>query len=475
VKTPGFDRVARGGILFTHAFTPNAKCAPSRACILTGRNSWQLEEGANHICFFPAKFKTYAEALGEHGYVVGMTAKGWAPGVANDAQGKPRQMAGKPFDRKKHMPPTTQMNRNDYAANFEEFLGTVGEGKPWCFWYGATEPHRGYEYGSGVAKGHKRLGDIDRVPAMWPDNEVVRNDMLDYAFEVENFDAHLVRMLEMIEKRGELENTLVVVTSDNGMPFPRVKGQEYFESNRLPLAVMWSGGIRGMGRVVDDYVSFIDFAPTFLELAGVKGEDTGMQPITGRSLTEIFRADGSGRVIGARDHVLIGKERHDVGRPDDVGYPIRGIVKDDLIYLINFEPGRWPSGNPEVGYPNVDGGPTKTEVLKTRKIPELGRLWELSFGRRPGEEFYDARKDPECMENLVGRPEFEAARVALRKQLLEELTAQQDPRMFGHGDVFDKYPYADEKFRDYYNRYIKGENLKANWISESDIEKDPPK
>jgi len=326
-----------------------------------------------------------------------------------------------------------------------------------------------------VAKGHKRLGDIDRVPAMWPDNEVVRNDMLDYAFEVENFDAHLVRMLEMIEKRGELENTLVVVTSDNGMPFPRVKGQEYFESNRLPLAVMWSGGIRGMGRVVDDYVSFIDFAPTFLELAGVKGEDTGMQPITGRSLTEIFRADGSGRVIGARDHVLIGKERHDVGRPDDVGYPIRGIVKDDLIYLINFEPGRWPSGNPEVGYPNVDGGPTKTEVLKTRKIPELGRLWELSFGRRPGEEFYDARKDPECMENLVGRPEFEAARVALRKQLLEELTAQQDPRMFGHGDVFDKYPYADEKFRDYYNRYIKGENLKANWISESDIEKDPPK
>jgi len=229
VKTPGFDRVARSGILFTHAFTPNAKCAPSRACILTGRNSWQLEEGANHICYFPAKFKTYAEALGEHGYVVGMTAKGWAPGVANDVQGRPRQMAGTPFNRKTHTPPTTQMNRINYAANFEEFLGTVREGKPWCFWYGSTEPHRGYEYGSGVVKGHKRLGDIDRVPAMWPDNEVVRNDMLDYALEVEQFDAHLVRMLEMIEKRGELQNTLVVVTSDNGMPFPRIKGQEYFE------------------------------------------------------------------------------------------------------------------------------------------------------------------------------------------------------------------------------------------------------
>ena len=79
VETPGFDRVAREGILFNNAYTPNAKSAPSRACLLTGRNSWQLEEAGNHIPFFPAKFKTFIESLGSHGYYVGYTAKGWAP------------------------------------------------------------------------------------------------------------------------------------------------------------------------------------------------------------------------------------------------------------------------------------------------------------------------------------------------------------------------------------------------------------
>src|SRR5207248_10860674 len=96
VQTPGFDRVAREGVLFTHAYTPNAKCAPSRACILTGRNPWQLKAACNHWCYFPPEFKTYAEALAEHGYAVGMTAKGWGPGVAVDAAGKPRRLAGQP-------------------------------------------------------------------------------------------------------------------------------------------------------------------------------------------------------------------------------------------------------------------------------------------------------------------------------------------------------------------------------------------
>ena len=98
VKTPGFDRVAREGLLFHKAYTPNAKCAPSRAAILTGRPSWQLEEAANHMPFFPTKFTSYVEALDRKGgYFVGSTGKGWAPGIANDASGTPRQLVGKSF------------------------------------------------------------------------------------------------------------------------------------------------------------------------------------------------------------------------------------------------------------------------------------------------------------------------------------------------------------------------------------------
>src|SRR5687767_10302597 len=89
VKTPAFDRVAREGLLFTRAYTPNSKCAPSRAMILTGRNSWQLEEAANHLNFFPAKFRGFVEALGAYGYVTGFTGKGWGPGDAGTIDGQP--------------------------------------------------------------------------------------------------------------------------------------------------------------------------------------------------------------------------------------------------------------------------------------------------------------------------------------------------------------------------------------------------
>lgn len=389
VRTPAFDRVAREGVLFTRAYTPNAKCAPSRAILLTGRQSWQLEEAANHVPFFPAQFKTWPEALAGHGYVTGMTGKGWGPGVANDASGQPRQMTGRPFNQVRSQAPTAAIADNDYAANFEKFLSTVPAGRPWSFWYGALEPHRGYEYGSGVAKGGKKLSDIDRVPPYWPDSEVVRNDMLDYAYEVEHFDRHLGRILETLSRAGALDNTIVVVTSDHAMPFPRAKGQSYEFSNHVPLAVMWRKGMQGSGRTVHDYVSFADLAPTIVELAGLTWKDTGMQPAAGRSFVDLLRSP-TPRPGSVRDHLLVGKERHDVGRPHDWGYPIRGIIDAGLLYLRNYEPARWPSGNPETGYLNSDGSPTKTEILELRRTGRDTRFWTLAFGRRPAEELYDS-------------------------------------------------------------------------------------
>lgn len=470
VNTPAFDKIAKQGLLFTNAYTPNAKCAPSRSCIVTGRNSWQLEQAGNHWSFFPTKFKTYAEALGENGYHVGYTAKGLAPVIALTEDGKPRPVLGKQYSEIKLVPPTTKISNIDYAANFQEFLKQKPEDAPFLFWYGATEPHRRYEYGSGIKKGNKSLDDIDEVYPFWPDKESVRTDMLDYAFEIEYFDSHLEKILAELEKNGELENTIVIATSDNGMPFPRVKGQAYEYSNHLPLAIMWKNGIKSPGRVIEDFVSFIDFAPTFLELADVDQKTSGMKTIEGNSLTEIFESNKSGIVSSDRNHVLIGKERHDVGRPNDQGYPIRGIRKGDYLLLINFETERWPSGNPETGYLNCDGGATKTQILNDRRIEEENMYWDYCFAKRTDKELYNVKKDPGCIKNLIGESDYKELGMKLEAQLLEELKSQGDPRVFGNGSVFDKYIYANKADRNFHQRHIAGENTKAGWVNKTDFE-----
>jgi arylsulfatase A-like enzyme len=401
-----------------------------------------------------------------------MTAKGWSPGVAVDDQGQERRMAGQPFNKRTMQPPASGIAAHDYAGNFADFLSAVPPDTPWCFWYGSLEPHRAYEYGAGIAQGHKSPSDIDSVPACWPDNEVVRNDLLDYAFELEYFDQHLARMLQLLERRGQLHNTLVVVTSDNGMPFPRAKGQAYERSNHLPLAIMWQGGIESPGRTIDDYVSFIDLAPTFIELAGLDWNQTGMAPATGKSLTDILDSDRAGQVTASRDHVLIGKERHDIGRPHDWGYPIRGIVKNGMLYLHNFEISRWPAGNPETGYLNCDGSPTKTQILELRRAGTNVAFWNLAFGKRVAEELYDVQHDPDCLTNLAQDPQHAALKAALHDQLFRELRDQADPRMLGQGHVFDEYPYAQAAQRNFYERFMRGEKLSAGWVNPSDFE--PP-
>ncbi|MCX7817774.1 MAG: sulfatase [Kiritimatiellae bacterium] len=466
VRTPAFDRVAAQGLLFERAYTPNAKCAPSRACILTGRNPWQLGAAANHVCVFPREYASIMEVLGARGWHVGCVGKGWAPG---DPQG--RALTGRAYNRYSTTPPTPAISRNDYAANFEEFLRARPAGAPFFFWYGASEPHREYEYRAAIERGGRRLEEVDRVPAFWPDHEVIRTDLLDYAFEVEHFDRHLGRMLEILEQSGELSNTVVIVTADNGMPFPRCKGNCYEAANHLPLAVMWLAGIRNPGRRVSDLVSFIDLAPTWLELAGLTPETAGMPPMAGRSLSDIF-ADQAGRA--PRDYVLIGTERHDMGRPHDWGYPMRGLVERDWLYIRNYEPMRWPVGNPETGYMNTDGSPTKTLLLEMRRrqpdSAEARRWWELSFGRRPAEELYDLRSDPDCVTNLAGRAEMANRVRAMRAKLDAQLAAEGDLRAVGRGREYEAHPYANPAHARFYERFRAGEAVRADWIEPTDIE-----
>lgn len=460
INTPACDYVASNGAVFTRAFTPNAKSGPSRSCIITGLTSWQLGPAANHFVFFPEDVPTFPEILAENGYQVGMTGKGWFPGEPGMKDGKPRELIGRRYNNIKCKPPYPTVSNIDYAANFRNFLKKRDKDEPFFFWYGGWEAHRPYTPGSGLSD-NRNADSVDRVPQIFPDNSIVREDLCDYAFEIEYFDLHLSRMINMLKREGILENTIIVVTSDNGMSFPRIKGQCYYDSHHMPLLIMWPGRIKS-GSVIDSFVSFTDFAPTILDVAQIDAESSGMKPFEGQSLLDVL-VNGE---TTSREFVCIGKERHDVGRPGDVGYPIRGIVTDKWLYLVNYEPSRDPAGNPETGYLNYDASPTKTMLLAKKN-----KYHKLSFGRRPSVELYDIVSDPDCVKNLARKKSLAHICDSLRTIMEGKLIEDGDRRMAGRGEEFEKYLFSNPLYRGYYDRMMQKDSVPVpNWIVPSDID-----
>ena len=449
VNTPAFDRVAREGVLFMNAFAASPGCSPSRAALLTGKNCWQIEDAGTHASAFPSKYAVYPDLLEQAGYFVGYTGKGWGPGNWK-VSGRERNPAGAYFQGKILTPPTKGISKDDYAGNFKDFISQRPAGQPFCFWYGGKEPHRTFEKGSGLKAG-KKLEDVV-VPSFLPDTEEVRSDILDYALEIEWFDKHLGQMLQLLEEIGELDNTIIVVTSDNGMAFPRAKANLYEYGFHVPLAIRWAREVKG-GRVVEDLVSFSDLAPTFFEAANSyhPPEETGNFPMEGRSLMNILLSEKEGRVDPDREAVYSARERHSSSRWNNLSYPQRALRTQQFLYVRNFKPERWPAGQPQKieadgtlgpmhgAYHDIDACPTMDFLLEHREDPEIEKYFHLAVDKRPTEELFDIKSDPACLKNLAGDAEYKEILLAHRKQLGGYLMQTLDPRVTGNGDVFETY------------------------------------
>ncbi|HLA41506.1 MAG TPA: sulfatase [Candidatus Glassbacteria bacterium] len=420
VKTPAFDRIAANGILFNNAFVTVPSCTPSRNSLLTGQYFWRLGSGANLWSQFPEGPETYPNILEDNGYFTGSFRKAFGPGAD-----RPRPVAGKAFE------------------SAGDFFQNRPKDKPFCFWFGSTDPHRPYEWQSGIKSG-MRLEDL-QVPPCLPEAREIRTDICDYYWEIQRFDSEVGQALKIIEETGELDNTIVVMTGDNGWPFPRGKSNLYDLGVHVPLAVQWGDRIN-KGRVVDDFVSLADLAPTFLEAAGIEP----LAEMTGRSLMNIFESSESGTLDPSRDHVLTGKERHTPAQADYMGgTPMRAIRNRNYLYIHNFRPDRWPAGDPDTSMwgpalGDIDDSPTKKYIVEHKNDPEVGKCYELCSGRRPADELYDLNKDPNQLNNVAGNPEYEKTVKELKAQLLEELRQTEDPRVMGQGDIFDTYPYFGE-------------------------------
>ena len=433
VQTPAFDRIAREGVRFDHAYCAAPSCTASRGGILTGQHIWRLEQGANLWGTLPAKLPVYPDLLEAAGYHVGTTGKGWGPG--NDtAGGRTRNPAGPAYNKIRCKAPKA-IRPYDYAANFEAFLKERKQGTPFCFWYGAFEPHGPYDNGIGARSGLKP--DDVRVPPFLPDTPGVRSYFLDYYFEIQWADTHLGRMLDALEKAGELDNTIVVVTGDNGVPVPRAKCSLYDYGTRMPFVVRWGARCKG-GRVVDDLVSHCDVAPTFLEAAGVAVPEC----MTGRSFLDILLSGKSGRVDPARDHVLTGREGH------VWHYPMRAIRTHQWLYVRNYEPERtFQRPESELPDPLPDDRWERARatfnpyglLIRFRNRPEIRPHFLRAFGTRPAEELYDVRRDPCQLTNLAAEPAHAEVRADLAARLTARLKATADPRETGGPVLFESY------------------------------------
>ena len=447
VSTPAFDRLAQEGVLFHNAFAPAPQCSPCRAAILTGRNIWQIEEAGTHGSYFPKKFPVFTRTLETAGYQVGFTGKPWGPGNFEDAGWK-RNPVGTEYNEKTLKPPANGISTIDYAGNFDTFLETRKGDQPFFFWYGGKEPPRKYEYGSGLQAG-KDLKDAV-VPAFLPAEEaLIKNDILDFGLEIDWFDTHLGRILKKLEEIGELDNTIVVVTADNGMPFPYAKANLQEFGTHVPLVVSGKAFFAG-GRESRTPVSLIDIAPTILELAGIPLFDG----ITGKSLIPFLKQGQPHRTF-----VLTGRERHSHARPDNLGYPARAIRTEEFLYVWNVAPDRWPAGNPlpeglgkakadgsfsqdfkamGLGYADIDDSPSKTFVFENED--RYADLYALAFGKRPEEQLYNIYQDPSCVNDLAQDPAYTSIKESLKTTLMSELKEQGDPRVHGKGDIFESYP-----------------------------------
>ncbi len=412
VKTPTFDRLVREGVLFDNSFVSAPSCTPSRHAVSSGQYHWRLKDGGDLGGSIPAETPVYPDLLAETGYLTGFSRKGTGPS-------KHIYRGNDPF--------------GEHFQTFKEFYASRDRSKPFCFWYGSGEPHRPYDWEVSKRNGMNLKG--IQVPAFLPDNETTRTDLGDYYTKVERFDSDSARILALLEQNGELDNTIVVMTGDNGMPFPRAKATLYDFGTRVPLVIRWGNKVKG-GRTVDDFVSLTDLAPTFLEAVGLPVP----KEMTGVSLMPQLTSAKEGQIDSERDHVLTGMERH------VYPYPSRALRDKDFLYIRNFTPIAWSSGKfkgPEPVFDfvktpwptssgafsyNVDPGPTKQWMRLNAESGDHAELYRLAFGQRSHDELYDLKKDPDQLVNLADDADYQADRRKLSIRLVEGLRESKDPR-----------------------------------------------
>lgn len=413
IKTPNLDKFALEGIRFDRAYVMCPQCVPSRAAIMTGRSPVRIAM-TRFSAPLPMDVRTYPEVLRSAGYFTGVAGRTYH--LDGGTRSRELDELSEKHDLK------TFSKRVDFCKTasggiaildqYREFLDTVPKNKPFFLQLCFNDPHRPLDKGA-IPQPHDpaKL----KLPAHYPDTQLVREDFARYYDEISRFDSDFGKVVEELDKRGLSKNTIVAVMGDNGCSQFRGKGTLYEYGIHVPLLMRWPGVIKA-GSSSDTLVSSEDLAPTFLEAALLKP----LPEMTGLSFVNLLK----GEKFEGRKYVYAERGAHGSGAPtNSAAFDLsRCVVSRTHKFIYNA---LW-----QVPYTPVDFAGTEMweELVKMNSDGKLSSEMSRIYFQptRPMFEMYDLVKDPREFDNLAGRAEFADVENELKWKLTEWMIMERD-------------------------------------------------
>lgn len=404
--TPHLDKFANESLRFDRAHVNAAICAPCRAIIATGRYSHR--SGAMGFMKAREDVPDIVTTLQHSGYLAGILGK------VDHSTPKASMKWDFHFDQKEL---GNGRSPELYYQRSKEFLARCKqEESPFYFMVNSHDPHRPYCNPEKLTKGAampSRTYDPSEVhvPGFLPDLPGVRAELAQYLNSTRRLDDTFGKVMQALQESGYAENTLVIFISDNGIAVPFAKCNTWFHSSRTPMLVRWPGVVQPNTTNERDFVSTVDFFPTFLAATGVPGPEG----LDGYSFMPLLR----GQRQEGRDFVFTQIDSKAGG--DAV--PMRCVQNGHYGYIYNpFSDGKhWYRNNNEGKTMEAMSAAAKTDAAIAARI-------EL-FRYRVPEELYDLRQDPDCLHNLIDDTDQQSTVASLQAQLVSHMTRTNDPML----------------------------------------------